>query len=188
MCKYRTHEMTSVCYCMSDKTFKQFSIKCWENGCLIPRTCIKPIKMIIFFNLIEHFIVGEFNKFFLFFIFVYLWFITNMNQRRTLFELFNVLICVLFVQFYYIIFIFSPWIIRTEILFIGITFIIYLMSKIWRYFMKTIFFYICYSILFLLFSRFDCITNRFLSYNPTDWCFLTFILASNTLLIWCYNF
>ena len=77
---------------------------------------------------------------------------------------------------------FSSWIIRTTILFIGITFVIYLMRNRWRIFMKTIFFYISYSILFLCIFRSDCIYNRFFSYKWTVWCFYLFILASTVKL------
>ena len=49
-----------------------------------------------------------------------------------------------------------------QLILMGITFIIFLMSKIWSCFIETIFFYIYYSILFLSFSRVDFISNRIL--------------------------
>ena len=122
-----------------------------------------------------------------FFILTHFLFIGNINHRSILFEFFIVSIFMLFFQVYYTIISFSPWIIITTIRFIGINFIILLMSKIWRCFMKTIFFYISYSIPFWFFSRVDCISNRLFSYNRTVWCFIYFVILINTLLIWFYT-
>ena len=97
--------------------------------------------------------------------------IGNIYHRIIFFELFIVFIFMFFVQVSYKIISFSQWIITTTIIFIDITFVIYLMSKIcWR-FMKTIFYYIIYSIPFWYFPRVDCISNGFFSCNQTIWCF-----------------
>ena len=81
-----------------------------------------------------------------------------------------------FVEVSYKIIIFSPWIIRTTVIFIVITLLIYLMSKICRCFTKTIFLYICYSILFWSFYRVLCISNKFLCYKKlSSFLFILFL-------------
>ena len=109
-----------------------------------------------------------------------------MYHISILFETFIVFILMLFVHVYYTIISFSWQIIITTILFIGITFVIYLMSRTWRCFLKTIFFYISYSILFFSFLRVDCIYNRLFYNNWSVWNFLSFIFEINTKIIWCY--
>ena len=127
------------------------------------------------------------NKWLLLFIFTNFWFISIIYHRSILFELFVVFIFMFFVQVSYTIISLIWRIIRTMILFIGIIFVIYLMSKICRCFFQTIYFYTSYSNLFCPIPKVDCIFNRFSSNNRSIWVFLSFILASNTKIILCYT-
>ena len=90
--------------------------------------------------------------FFLFFLIFYslVIFITEVSYLNSSLSSFFVF----FVQVSYAIISLTWWIVITTILFIGITFVIYLMPKIWRYFFISIFFYISSSILFWPFSWF----------------------------------
>ena len=92
-------------------------------------------------------------------------------SQNYLFKLFIVLIFMLFVEVYYTIIIFSYWIIRTTIIFVGITFVVYLMLKRWRFLFITNFFYISYSILFCHFPRVDWFSNSLFSNNQSFWSF-----------------
>ena len=115
-------------------------------------------------------------KGFFFFIFTNFWFFSIIYHSSIFFELSIVFIFMFFVQVSYKIISFSWLIIRTTSTFNGFTFVVYLVSKIWRFF-RVLYFYT--SVIVPSFTLFQGLTGSWIgSFLITKVSWVLFILFS----------